>query len=295
MTLPWYRQVNRDQWQAFLAAFLGWVLDGFDFMILTFVIIDIQHSFTVDAALAGALGTVTMLTRLIGGIGAGTAADKWGRKGPLILSILWFTIFAFLSGFSKSYAMLFGLRALFGIGMGGEWAAGMPLAIEHWPAHLRGMVSGLLQGGFSWGVILASLVFQYVYPIFNGRPDLGWRVMFWSGVIPGLLGPVDRERRQRKPGLAGSAKAPEGSAADGAGFICASFSARSHRRYPPDFHPHGGFHLFVSLHILLVCHISAGEWIQAVLVHDCLECRRHHRRDRLGPCVAENAWVAAVR
>src|SRR5439155_14819698 len=101
------KEVNREQWRAFFATFLGWVLDGFDFTILTFIVIDIQRSFTVDAALAGALGTVTMLTRLVGGVAAGTAADRWGRKGPLMVSILWFSIFAFLSGFSTSYTMLF--------------------------------------------------------------------------------------------------------------------------------------------------------------------------------------------
>lgn len=185
--MAWYREVNSDQWKAFFATFLGWVLDGFDFMILSFILIDIQRSFTVDATLAGALGTVTMLTRLVGGIAAGTAADRWGRKLPLMLSILWFSLFAFLCGFSTSYAMLFTLRALFGIGMGGEWAAAMPLTLEHWPAHLRGTASGLMQGGFSWGFILAALAYRYIYPIFNSRPDLGWRAMFWIGVLPALL------------------------------------------------------------------------------------------------------------
>jgi SHS family lactate transporter-like MFS transporter len=181
------REVNRQQWKAFFATFLGWVLDGFDFTILTFIIIDIQRSFTIDSALAGALGTVTMLMRLVGGVTAGTAADRWGRKKPLMLSILWFSIFAFLSGFSTSYAMLFAFRALFGIGMGGEWAAGMPLTLEHWPAHLRGTASGLLQSGFAWGYILSSLVFQTIYPFFHSHPNLGWRAMFWIGVIPALL------------------------------------------------------------------------------------------------------------
>ena len=74
-----------------------------------------------------------------------------------MLSILWFSLFAGLSGFSTSYAMLFAFRALFGIGMGGEWAAGMPLVLEHWPAQLRGIASGLLQGGYSWGYILSAL------------------------------------------------------------------------------------------------------------------------------------------
>jgi len=184
---PWYRQLDRKQWKAFWAAFLGWVLDGFDFTILTFILIDIQKSFTVDAALAGALGTVTLLFRLVGGALAGAAADRWGRKLPLMLSIAWFSLFAFLSGFSTSYAMLFALRALFGIGMGGEWAAGMPLALEHWPARLRGIASGLLQGGYSWGFILSALLFTYVYPLFEGNPELAWRSMLWAGVLSALL------------------------------------------------------------------------------------------------------------
>ncbi|HVB38753.1 MAG TPA: MFS transporter, partial [Vicinamibacterales bacterium] len=161
--------------------------DGFDFTILTFILVDIEHSFTVSKALAGALGTVTLLFRVAGGIGAGTAADRWGRKLPLMFSILWYSLFAFLSGFSTSYAMLFGLRALFGIGMGGVWAAAMPLTIEHWPPHLRGIASGLLQGGWSWGFMLSTLVYTFIYPLVNTRPDFGWRAMFWIGVLPALM------------------------------------------------------------------------------------------------------------
>jgi MFS transporter, SHS family, lactate transporter len=156
-------------------------------MILTFLLIDIQRSFTVNAALAGALLTVTLLCRLAGGILAGVAADRWGRKGPLMFSIVWYSVFAFASGFSTSYGVLFACRALFGVGMGGVWAAGMPLTIEHWPAHLRGHASGLLQGGFSWGYILAAFVFQYVYPLVSARADFGWRVMLWTGILPALL------------------------------------------------------------------------------------------------------------
>src|SRR5262245_2053256 len=185
--LPWYRQVNREQWKAFLATFAGWVLDGFDATIITFVLIDIQKNFAVDKALAGALGTVTLIFRLVGGVAAGAVADRWGRKLPLMLSILWFSLFAFLSGFSTSYAMLFAFRALFGIGMGGEWAAGMPLVLEHWPTHLRGTASGLLQGGFSWGFIMSALAFTFLYPSLTPHGDLAWRAMFWIGILPALL------------------------------------------------------------------------------------------------------------
>ena len=193
---PWYRQVNGEQWRAFLATFFGWLLDGFDFTIMTFILIDIQDSFTVDAALAGALGTVTLMFRLVGGLGAGVMADRWGRKlpahavNPLVLAVCvpqWF-----LHVLRHAVRVSGALRHRHG----GEWAAGMPLALEHWPTRLRGLASGLLQGGWYWGYILSALTFSYIYPLFNSMPDpfsntpgatLGWRVMFWTGVIPALL------------------------------------------------------------------------------------------------------------
>jgi SHS family lactate transporter-like MFS transporter len=184
---PWYRQVTRQQWQTFLTTFTAWTLDSFDFTILTFVLIDIQQSFSVNRALAGALGTVTLLFRMVGGIGAGTAADRYGRKGPILFSIAWYTVFAFLSGLSTSYVMLFAFRGLFGIGMGGMWAAGMPLALEQWPAKFRGIASGILQGGYSAGFLLSSLVYQLGYPMISARPESAWRIMLWAGVIPGML------------------------------------------------------------------------------------------------------------
>jgi len=183
----WYREVTATQWKAFAGAYMGWVLDGFDFTIITFLLVDIRRSFTVDAALAGLLGTITLIFRVAGGIGAGTAADRWGRKGPLMFSILWYSVFSFLGGFSTSYRMLFAIRALFGIGMGGVWAAGMPLTLEHWPAHLRGTASGMMQSGYSMGFLLSSLVFQFVYPVVGAGTDLGWRVMLWIGILPAFL------------------------------------------------------------------------------------------------------------
>jgi SHS family lactate transporter-like MFS transporter len=182
-----FRSLAPQQKRAFAAAFFGWMLDGFDFTILTFVLADIQRSFTVDNALAGALGTVTLMFRLAGGAAAGTAADRWGRKLPLMLSIVWFSLFTVLSGFSTSYAMLFACRALFGIGMGGEWAAGMPLALEHLPDRLRGAASGILQGAWAWGYVSSALVFQTLYPVLRDDMDEAWRAMFWIGAIPALL------------------------------------------------------------------------------------------------------------
>src|SRR5262249_15861371 len=122
--------------------------------------------------------------------------------------------FAFLSGFAPSYAILFGIRALFGLGMGGEWAAGMPLVLEHWPARLRGLASGLLLGGWYWGDLLSAAAYQFVYPMFSHTPDLAWRVMFWVCIIPALFtlwirarvpeSPVwlERQRRLKQSGAA---------------------------------------------------------------------------------------------
>src|SRR5712671_1417925 len=185
--LEWRRGVTPSQWWAFFAAYLGWLLDGFDFTIITFLLVDIQRSFAVNSALAGALGTVTLLFRVVGGVGAGTASDRWGRKGPLMFSIVWYSLFAFLSGFSTSYGMLFACRALFGIGMGGVWAAGMPLTLEHWPARLRGTASGLMQSGYAMGFLLSSLVFEFAYPRVSHGTDMGWRVMMWIGILPSFL------------------------------------------------------------------------------------------------------------
>ncbi len=186
MSQPWYREVSRQQWKTFLTTFAAWTLDAFDFTIITFILTDIRRSFEVNLALAGALATVTLMFRMVGGIGAGMYADRYGRKGPILFSIAWFTAFAFLSGLSTSYLMLFACRGLFGIGMGGMWAAGMPLALEQWPAKHRGIASGILQGGYSAGFLLSSLVYQLGYPLVSDNPDWSWRLMLWAGVLPAI-------------------------------------------------------------------------------------------------------------
>ena len=185
--MPWYKEVSRQEWKTFLTTFAAWTLDAFDFTIITFVLTDIRRSFEVNAALAGALATVTLLFRMVGGIGAGTLADRYGRKGPILFSIAWYTGFAFLSGLATSYVMLFAFRGLFGIGMGGMWAAGMPLALEQWPAKHRGIASGILQGGYSTGFLLSSLVYQLGYPLIDDNPDRAWRLMLWAGVLPAIV------------------------------------------------------------------------------------------------------------
>jgi SHS family lactate transporter-like MFS transporter len=213
MSRPWYQDVSRQEWKTFLTTFAAWTLDAFDFTIITFVLTDIRRSFEVNLALAGALATVTLLFRMVGGIGAGTLADRYGRKGPILFSIAWYTAFAFLSGLATSYVMLFAFRGLFGIGMGGMWAAGMPLALEQWPAKHRGIASGILQGGYSTGFLLSSLVYQFGYPFVSDNPDRAWRIMLWAGVLPAIAifylmtrvneSPIWLEQRRRRGDTAG--------------------------------------------------------------------------------------------
>ncbi|MBW8867629.1 MAG: MFS transporter [Acidobacteria bacterium] len=273
----WYREVTATQWKAFAGAYMGWVLDGFDFTIITFLLVDIRQSFTVDAALAGLLGTITLIFRVAGGIGAGTAADRWGRKGPLMFSILWYSLFSFLGGFSSSYRMLFAIRALFGIGMGGVWAAGMPLTLEHWPAHLRGTASGMMQSGYSMGFLLSSLVFQFVYPVVGAGTDMGWRVMLWIGILPAFLvffimrgvkeSPVwlERQRHLQATNQKDSLSLP--------------------RLFKRDL-------IGTTLHTSI---LMAAFLFMYAAVHGGAEHRRHHRRARVRPIVGGVAGPARRR
>jgi len=163
------------------------MLDGYDFTILTLVLTDIGQDFHVDKTALGVLGTATLVMRLVGGLGAGWAADRWGRRGPLMISIIWFSLFSFLSGLAPNYQVLLLFRALFGLGMGGEWAAGMPLVLEHYPEKRRGFVLGVLQGAFSWGFILAAAAFQFGAPYLTSIDVPVWRALMWTGILPALL------------------------------------------------------------------------------------------------------------
>jgi SHS family lactate transporter-like MFS transporter len=179
--LPWWREPTRAQWSAFSAAWVGWVLDAFDFTIYLLVMQDIAKEFGVSiTAVAGSI-TLTLLVRLAGGAVAGWMADKWGRKLPLMLSLLWFAAFDFAIFFAPTFTWVLILRTLFGFGMGAEWTAGTALAMESWPARSRKIASGLLQAGWPVGFLLAAAVAYFVVPAF------GWRAMFIVAVIPALL------------------------------------------------------------------------------------------------------------
>jgi SHS family lactate transporter-like MFS transporter len=188
LSFRWWRDLTAEQRRAFLAAYLGWMLDGFDFYMFVFLIPDVQATFQITRTAAGIIGTATLLSRVVGGIAAGSAADRWGRKPVLAGSIVWYSAFAALGGFAPSYLLLLVLRSAFGLGMGAAWSAGLPLTLEHWPAHLRGVASGLLQGGYSAGVVLSALVYSTGCAGFDCHANEHWRVFLWLGLAPAAVG-----------------------------------------------------------------------------------------------------------
>ncbi|HEX9247008.1 MAG TPA: MFS transporter [bacterium] len=190
---PWWSEVTPEQRRTLLAAWAGWVLDAFDFTILLLVLANIAGTFGVSLVAMGAVITGTLFCRLIGGVLVGTWADRVGRRLPLMVSIIAFSFFELLSGFAPNYSTFLILRLLFGVGMGGEWAAGTPLAMESWPQRSRGIASGFLQGGWPVGYLLATIVYFVVFPMW------GWRALFWVGALPALLVLYIRRRVPESP------------------------------------------------------------------------------------------------
>jgi len=179
-TVPWWKEPTRDQWLAWWAAWLGWTLDAFDFTMFLLIMVPISQEFHVPLTSVAFVLSVTLWLRLVGAVGSGWLADRVGRKIPLMISILWYSAANFAAGFSPSFAYLFLFRALLGIGMGAEWPAGAALAMEQWPIRTRGFMSGVLQGSWSIGFLLSSVIYGLFYD------QIGWRGMLWIGVLPAL-------------------------------------------------------------------------------------------------------------
>ena len=175
------RAAPRGHRSAVLASFLGWTLDAFDFFLVVFTLTAIAKEFNkTDAQLALTI-TVTLAFRPVGAFIFGLMADRYGRKIPLMIDLVFFSIVEVLSGLAPSYTAFLILRALFGIGMGGEWGVGASLAMEKAPTRSRGMLSGLLQEGYATGYLLAAVCYFFVFPRW------GWRPMFFIGGLPALL------------------------------------------------------------------------------------------------------------
>jgi len=166
---------------AVLAGFLGWTLDAFDFFVIVFLYDTLAHQFGVSKKAVIFTTFLTLLFRPVGALIFGLLADRYGRRIPLMANVIYFSIIELLCGFSTNYTMFLILRALFGIGMGGEWGVGASLALESAPKRWRGVLSGILQSGYSNGYLLAALAARFVLP------HWGWRPMFWIGALPALL------------------------------------------------------------------------------------------------------------
>src|SRR3954453_9355858 len=175
------RGLTRDQRNAFVAAWLGWAMDAFDYFLLVFVISDVAKDFDTSKTKVAVATTLTLAARPVGAALFGYLADKRGRRPILLACVLFYSSVGFLTAFSTSLTMLLVLRTLYGIGMGGEWGLGASLAMEKIPAAKRGFYSGVLQQGYPVGYLLAAIAFFLVEPI------AGWRGLFICAAIPALL------------------------------------------------------------------------------------------------------------
>jgi MFS transporter, SHS family, lactate transporter len=166
---------------AVLAGFLGWTIDAFDFFVVVFLYDTLPHQFGVTKKAIVLTTTATLAMRPLGAILFGLLADRYGRRIPLMCNVLYFSAIELLCGFSPNYTFFLVMRALFGIGMGGEWGVGASLAMEAAPPRWRGILSGILQSGYSIGYLLAAVAARFLLPAW------GWRAMFWAGAVPALL------------------------------------------------------------------------------------------------------------
>jgi SHS family lactate transporter-like MFS transporter len=166
---------------ALLAGFLGWTLDAFDFFVIVFLYDTLSQHFGVPKKAIIFTTTATLALRPVGAFIFGLLADRFGRRIPLMANVIYFSIIELACGFAPNYTVFLILRALFGIGMGGEWGVGASLAMEAAPTRWRGILSGILQSGYSIGYLLAAVATRFVLPVW------GWRPMFWLGALPALL------------------------------------------------------------------------------------------------------------
>lgn len=173
--------MDRHQWAAVAASFLGWTLDAFDFFLMVFMFKAISTEFDTNVAAVAIASTLTLAARPFGALVFGMLADRYGRRPVLMIDILLYSVLEFASAYAPSLTVLLILRAAFGFAMGGEWGIGASLVMESIPPKARGFISGLLQEGYAAGYLLASVVFYFLFD------KVGWRGMFMVGLIPALL------------------------------------------------------------------------------------------------------------
>jgi MFS transporter, SHS family, lactate transporter len=173
--------VVSNHWAAVTAGFTGWLLDAFDFFLVTFCLTSMAKEFHKTDAQIALVITMTLAFRPVGGFVFGMMADRYGRRLPLMINIGFFAVAEILTGLAPNYTVLLIVRGLFGVVMGGNWGVGTSLAMEGAPKGKRGMLSGLLQEGYAAGNVLAALCFLFLF----GR--VGWRPLFFLGSLPAIL------------------------------------------------------------------------------------------------------------
>jgi MFS transporter, SHS family, lactate transporter len=176
-----FKALTRDQRNTFIACFLGWALDALDFFLLTFVFSAVAQEFGRTVPEVVFASTLTLMFRPLGALLFGFLGDRFGRRIPMMIDIVFYSVIELLTAFSPNFTAFLILRALFGIGMGGEWGLGASLLMETLPAKARGLFSGILQQGYAFGFLLAAIVYWLVFPHF------GWRGLFIAGAMPALL------------------------------------------------------------------------------------------------------------
>jgi SHS family lactate transporter-like MFS transporter len=188
-----FTSLDRNQRNTFVACFLGWALDAFDFFLLTFVIVPMAGDFHTSIAELSYAITLTLAMRPVGAFIFGLLGDRFGRRVPLMIDVIFYSLMELLTAFSPNYTWLLIFRALYGIGMGGEWGLGASLAMETLPTAARGLFSGILQQGYAFGYLLAAIVYWIVFPFF------GWRGLFVAGALPAFLVLYIRARVPESP------------------------------------------------------------------------------------------------
>jgi MFS family permease len=181
----WIRETRPDERKTLVAAFAGYGVDAFDYMIYTLLIPALMAAWQMSKPEAGYIATGTLITSAVGGWAAGVLADRYGRVRILQLTVLWFSAFTFASGFTSSYEQLFVTRAMQGLGFGGEWSVGSVLVAEVIRPQHRGRAVGLVQSSWAVGWGAAAIASWAVHALVS--PELAWRVLFWLGVLPALL------------------------------------------------------------------------------------------------------------
>ena len=176
-----FRRLSSTQRNTFIACFLGWSLDAFDFFILTFCVSAIATQFQAKISAVLEAVFITLAFRPVGAFLFGMMADRYGRRLTLMVDIIAYSVFELSSAFAPSLKVFLITRALFGIAMGGEWGVGAALTFETLPAEGRGFFSGVLQEGYAVGYLMAALVYGTVFRF------VGWRGMFVIGALPALL------------------------------------------------------------------------------------------------------------